>query len=572
LSRDGTGPLPDHRAVTLLVRANFASAAVTVATITVQVTAPDMTTPLLFNIPIVNGVATGTVTISAGANRTITMRAFDTGGVQTHEGSITVNIQQGANPPIAIVLTPLAGSVPITVTLGTVTVTISPAADTLTVGDTTTLTARVALSDGTPVTGLVSWATFGPGVATVVSTGDNTGRVTAIGSGPTSIVAVFAATAGSAPVVVSATPSFKLVASGLTAPLYVTAPANDTGRIFLVEQPGLIHLIEHGVMLATPFLDIQSLVNYSSERGLLSMAFHPNYAQNGYFFVYYGDVVGTIHVVRYTVSASNANAADPASAYAILTLSHPANAFHYGGLVMFGPDGYLYIGTGDGGTVRDTAGNAQDSTKLLGKILRIDVNNGTPYAIPPTNPFVGRPPAAPEVWAYGLRNPWRFSFHALAHDLYIADVGQDGMEEVDVQPAASSGGQNYGWNIMEGTLCFKPPSGCNQTGLTLPTYTYPHGVNDANGCSIIGGYVYRGTRLPALIGRYMFADLCGGWVKSFRYRNGTATDTVNYTPQLGILACPAPFAPFTITSFGEDARGELYITTQCGNVYRIAPK
>jgi glucose/arabinose dehydrogenase len=531
-----------------------------------------MTTPLLFNIPIVNGAATGTVTISAGANRTITMRAFDTGGVQTHEGSVTVSIQAGTNPPIAIVLAPLAGSVPITATLGTVTVTISPAADTLTVGDTATLTARVVLSDGTPVIGLVSWATFGPGVATVVSTGDNTGRVTATGPGPTNIVAVFAATAGSTNLVVSAVPAFKLVVSGLNAPLWVTAPPNDTARVFVAEQRGSIRVIQNGALLAAPFLDINPLVYFGNEDGLLSMVFHPNYAQNGQFFVSYTDLAGTIQVVRYLVSSSDSNAASPGSAQGVLSVSHPASRFHNGGLLQFGPDGYLYIGTGDGGTTRDTAGNAQDSTKLLGKILRIDVNSGTPYAIPPTNPFVGKPPAAPEVWAYGLRNPWRFSFDPLAHDLYIADVGEDAMEEVDVQRAASSGGQNYGWNIMEGTLCFKPSSGCNQTGLTLPTYTYPHGVNDANGCSIIGGSVYRGTRLPALIGRYIFADLCGGWVKSFRYQNGTAVDTVNYTPQVGTLACPAPYAPFSITSLGTDARGELYITTLCGNVYRIAPK
>jgi glucose/arabinose dehydrogenase len=190
------------------------------------------------------------------------------------------------------------------------------------------------------------------------------------------------------------------------------------------------------------------------------------------------------------------------------------------------------------------------------------VNGAAPYGVPASNPFVGRPPAGPEIWAYGLRNPWRFSFDRVTGDLYIADVGQDAWEEVDVQPATSSGGQNYGWNIMEGGHCFNPPTGCSTTGLVLPTFEYSHGVADANGCAIIGGYVYRGKRLPALVGRYFFADLCGGWIKSFRLQGGAAVDLTDYTPQFGTVP--------NITSFGEDRQGELYITAGA-KVYRIAP-
>jgi len=220
---------------------------------------------------------------------------------------------------------------------------------------------------------------------------------------------------------------------------------------------------------------------------------------------------------------------------------------------------------GDGGGGGDPLANGQDSTTVLGSILRIDVNGGSPYVVPASNPFVGRPPAKAEIWAYGLRNPWRFSFDRLTGDLYIADDGQDAFEEVDIQPASSSGGQNYGWNIMEGAHCFNPPTGCNMAGLVLPTFEYSHGVADANGCAIIGGYVYRGKRLPVLVGRYFFADLCGGWIKSFRLQDGAAVDLIDHTPQLGLVSQPS--------SFGEDGRGELYVITQGGgSVYRIAPK
>jgi glucose/arabinose dehydrogenase len=557
LGRDLVEP-GDHRETTLLVRADVA--AVAVASLVVEVTAPDITTPLAFNIPITNGVAAGTITIPAGSSRTITMHAFDAGGVETHRGSVTVTIQPGTNPLISIVLTPLAGDVPINATLGSFTVRVAPAADTLVVNGTVALAATILDANGSPVAQPVVWATLDPGVATVASTGDRTAQVTAVAPGTTTVVASFGGSGGPAALVVSATPTLQLIATGLSFPLYLTQPPGDASRLFVVEQTGRIRVIRNDTLLSTPFLDLTSIISFSGEQGLLSMAFHPDYVRNGQFFVYYVDRNYTIQVSRYTVS-SNPEVADPTSAQTVLSVIHPPNTNHNGGLVTFGPDGYLYIGVGDGGT---GGVNGQDSTTLLGKILRIDVTAASPYVVPAGNPFVGRPPAAPEIWAYGFRNPWRFSFDRSSGDLYIADVGEDAYEEVDVQASTSGGGQNYGWNVMEGAHCFNPPTGCNTAGLTLPTFEYSHGVSDANGCAIMGGYVYRGKRLPILEGRYFWADLCRGWVKSFRVENGAAVDLTDYTPQFGLLSSPS--------SFGEDGLGELYITTQGdGSVYRIAP-
>ena len=565
---DVTNPSGDHRETTLLVRASVAGTSV--ATLVVDVTAPDILTALVFNIPIANGVASGTITLPAGSNRTITMRAFDAGGVETHSGSVTVNIQFGTNPVISLVLVPLTGQAPINATLGSFVVTVAPVADTLAIGGTASLTAAIVDGNGLPVIDRVMWATLDPHIATVASTGDRTAQVTAVRPGATSVIATYGGSGGPASVIVSATPKLQLVQGGFSAPTYLTQPPADTSRLFVVEQGGRIKVIRNDTLLATPFLDVSGLVAFGGERGLLSMAFHPNYANNHQFFVDYTDLSGTIQVVRYAVS-TNPDVADPASAHVILSIPHPTYPNHNGGLVLFGPDGYLYIGVGDGGGTGDPSGNGQNTDTLLGKLLRIDVNAGSPYVVPASNPFVGLPPAKPEIWAYGLRNPWRFSFDRLTGDLYIADVGQDSMEEVDEQRALSSGGQNYGWNIMEGTLCYNPPTGCNQTGLTLPVYGYLHGVNDANGCAIIGGYVYRGRRLPVLGGRYVFGDLCVGWVKSFQLVNGVATNVVDYTPQLGVLCPSQPSTSYCITSFGQDTQGELYITTTTGNLYRIAP-
>jgi glucose/arabinose dehydrogenase len=354
----------------------------------------------------------------------------------------------------------------------------------------------------------------------------------------------------------------KLLATGLSAPLYVTAPHGDSSRIFIVLQSGQIRVMRHDTLLATPFLDIASRIAYGGEQGLLSLAFHPNYAANGEFFVGFTDTAGTVQVTRYTVSG-DPSVADPASGLPIIAIPHPTYTNHNGGFVLFGPEGDLYIGVGDGGSEGDPFHRGQDSTVLLGKMLRIDVDGGSPYAVPPTNPFVGRPPARPEIWAYGLRNPWRFAFDAVTHDLYIADVGQDAVEEVDVQPAASRGGENYGWSIMEGNACYTPPAGCNEMGLTLPVLTYLHGANESNGCAIIGGTVYRGARLPAVVGQYFYGDLCRGWIKSFKLESGAVTGVTDYSASLGLHP--------NLTSFGVDGRGELYFTTGDGDVGRLEP-
>jgi len=549
----------DHRETTLFVRADVA--AVAVARLVVEVTAPDIATPLAFNILITNGVAAGIVTIPAGSSRTITLHAFDAGGVETHRGSVIVTIRAGTNPTIALVLAPLAGDAPINATLGSFVVTVTPAADTLSIAATATLTATIVDASGSPVADRVVWATLDPGVATVASTGDRTAQVTAVRPGGTTVIASFGGSGGTSAIIVSAIPTLQLIATGLAQPLYVTQPPTDTSRLFILEKPGRIRVIRNDTLLATPFLDITSLVATGGEQGLLGIAFHPNYANNGQFFIDYTDLAGDIQVVRYTVS-TDPDIASPGSAQTILSVSHPTYTNHNGGLVRFGLDGYLYIGVGDGGGEGDPSGNAQSTTVLLGKLLRIDVDGVSPYGIPADNPFVSLAPARPEIWAYGLRNPWRFSFDRATGALYIADVGQDLWEEVDVQPGASGGGQNYGWNVLEGNHCFNPLTDCNTVGLVPPVLEYSHGVNDANGCSITGGYVYRGTRLPALVGHYFYGDYCGGWVRSFRYLNGAIQDQRDY-PQFGTL--------LALTSFGEDTRGELYITTWYGNVWRIVP-
>jgi len=342
------------------------------------------------------------------------------------------------------------------------------------------------------------------------------------------------------------------VASGLNSPLYVVSPPNDN-RLFIVEQPGRIRIVKNGQLLTTPFLDIRSKIASGGERGLLSVAFHPNYATNGLFYVNYTNTNGDTHVERYSVS-SNADVADPASAKLILFVAQPF-ANHNGGLVMFGPDGMLYIGMGDGGSGGDPQGNGQNRNTLLGDLLRIDVNNGDPYAIPSTNPFVGMAGMRGEIWAWGLRNPWRFAFDRSAGMLYIADVGQNQWEEINVQSATQSG-LNYGWNIMEGAHCYSPSSACNQQNLVIPAVEYSH----SDGCSLTGGFVYRGTKIPELAGHYFYGDYCSGWIRSFRYDNGQVQDKRQWSlPTVGGLS-----------SFGEDAVGELYVTSlNDGTVYRF---
>ncbi|WP_219117390.1 sorbosone dehydrogenase family protein [Janthinobacterium sp. UMAB-56] len=350
------------------------------------------------------------------------------------------------------------------------------------------------------------------------------------------------------------------VASGLSAPIFLTAPPGDS-RLFILERPGRIRVVQNGDLLSMPFLDISGLTSTSGERGLLSMAFHPRYASNGYFFLYYTNLAGDIVIERRQVSAGNANVADPLSALTILTIPHPKFSNHVGGLLSFGPDGYLYAGTGDGGSAGDPPGNAQNTNVLMGKLLRLDVNASTvaqPYAIPPGNPFAGMPGARGEIWAYGLRNPWRYAFDMQTQLLYIADVGQANWEEVDVRPV-SQAGNNYGWNIMEGAHCYNGSS-CKQEGLVLPAIEYSHDA--AGGCSVTGGYVYRGSALPELAGQYLYSDYCSGWLKSFSYSNGTASAVTDW----GITNVG------NILSFGQDAQNALYMLSGTGKVYRIVRK
>lgn len=348
------------------------------------------------------------------------------------------------------------------------------------------------------------------------------------------------------------------IASGLSSPLFLTAPDGDT-RLFIVERGGSIRVVQDGRLLPVPFLDIRDRTTTDGERGLLSMAFDPAYAENGFFYVYYTDLNGDIAVERYRASANPAQA-EPSSALRILSIPHPQFSNHDGGLLRFGPDGYLYVGTGDGGSEGDPFGNAQNNEVLLGKLLRIDVSatsSSAPYAVPATNPFVNQAGKRAEIWAYGLRNPWRFAFDVSTSLLYIADVGQNKREEIDVASTAQ-GGLNYGWNLMEGSLCFTGDT-CDSRSLMIPVLEYGH---EGGACAIVGGFVYRGAAIPGLQSVYLYSDLCAGWIKGLRYENGAAARDMDF----GRLASG------TVLSFGEDAQHELYLLTADGTVYRIVAR
>jgi hypothetical protein len=359
------------------------------------------------------------------------------------------------------------------------------------------------------------------------------------------------------------------IASGFTQPTYLTAPPNDPTRLFVVEQAGRIRLIKNGIVLATPFLDITTSVLSGGERGLLGLAFHPGYATNRRFYVYYTRRPdGAIVVSRYLRSLNNPDRASAETAQTVIVIPHPTFSNHNGGCLQFGPDGFLYFGTGDGGGSGDPNCNAQDGSSLLGKLLRIDVDSGNPYAVPPSNPFVGVAGFQPEIWAVGLRNPWRFSFDRLTGDLYLGDVGQDTQEEIDFTPAGTGGGENYGWKIMEGTTCFSSasctnPLPCNSPLFTDPIWTYNHA--GTNNCSVTGGYVYRGSRIPGLGGTYFFADFCSSQIWSFRVVGGAVTSFTNRTAELD----PPNATINSISSFGQDSTGELYIVDQGGEIFRI---
>ncbi len=376
--------------------------------------------------------------------------------------------------------------------------------------------------------------------------------LTACSPGSSPSTAVLLTAVSGAPV--TSVSLFPVVVEGLDQPLYLTN-AGD-GRLFIVEKEGAIRIVQDGRLLDEPFLDIRDRVNAdSSERGLLSVAFHPDYARNGRFFVNYTNLAGNTAVSAFQVGGSP-NQADPGSESILLTIRQPY-ANHNGGQLQFGPDGYLYVGMGDGGSGGDPQGNGQNPATLLGALLRLDVDQATDaaqYGIPTDNPFVADAAKLPEIWATGLRNPWRFSFDRTTGDLLIADVGQNQWEEVNFLPAGSPGGSNFGWNIMEGTHCYDRNT-CDQTGLILPVIDYRH---EQGRCSITGGYVYRGSQFPTLGGVYFFGDYCSGEIWGM-----TAGEGGRFSAQVLYRS------PSRIASFGEDAAGELYVVDISGGIYQI---
>jgi glucose/arabinose dehydrogenase len=386
-----------------------------------------------------------------------------------------------------------------------------------------------------------------------------------------------------------------VVTTGLEAPVHLTHAGDGSGRLFIVEQAGRIRTYTNQLRTA-PFLDITATVRSpfssgGSEEGLLSAAFPPDYAKKGYFYVYYTNKAGNNQISRFHLGG-DPNTADPDSEELIIQFEHPGQTNHNGGQMAFGPDGYLYIGTGDGGGGGDPLGNAQNPRSLLGKLLRIDVEgnpspepNPTPqptpipadyhvffplwftdgrnspmtavndsYSIPPDNPFVGDSSYRGEIWALGLRNPWRFSFDRQTGDLYVGDVGQGSWEEVDFQPASSTGGENYGWDILEGETCYGGTN-CDKSGFTMPVYVYSTQAQD--NCAVTGGFVYRGQAYPSMQRIYFFGDYCSGVVLGMQQESGAwtvqALEDTNYL----------------ISSFGEDQSGELYVVDRNGGVYRI---
>jgi glucose/arabinose dehydrogenase len=389
-------------------------------------------------------------------------------------------------------------------------------------------------------------------------------------------------------------PATTRIVSGLTRPTFATHAPGDATRLFVTEQwTARVRIIDlgSGTVLPTPFLDINPLVTGSgNERGLLGLAFHPDYASNGLFYVHYSRTSDGDGVISEFQVTGDPNVADPGSERIVLIVNQPQTN-HNGGWIGFSPlDEYLYIALGDGGNFCDTGtghtagiGNAQDLTgNLLGKMLRIDPV-GSPYVVPPSNPFVGIT-GLDEIWAYGLRNPWRASFDRLTGDLWIGDVGQDNREEIDFQPGASPGGENYGWRCMEGNGCptggqsnCPGTTGCNcpapTIGLTAPIRDYNHLPPPSPTsfvCSVTGGYVYRGSEVPFLAGRYLYADYCGNAIWSIREQAGAQADfldlTANLTPSI------EGFAVGSIVSFGEDAAGEVYVVDQGGEIFRIIEK
>lgn len=345
------------------------------------------------------------------------------------------------------------------------------------------------------------------------------------------------------------------VVTGLSAPTYLTAPAGDD-RLFVLEQPGRVRVVRDGQLLPDPYLDVSGSVESGGERGLLGLAFHPDFASSGQFYLDFTVAgSGDTRVVRYTVSDPSADRASVTASDTLLRVPQ-FEANHNGGMLAFGPDGNLYVALGDGGGGGDPGENGQDSTTVLGSIVRLAPDG----SVPPDNPFVGRA-GDDRIWAYGLRNPWRFAFDPPTGRLYVADVGQNDWEEVNAVQADRAG-VDYGWDVFEGTHCFddpgEPDQACDAAGLEMPVLEYGHD----EGCSVTGGFVYRGSAVPEAAGRYFFADLCASFVRSFRLEDGEATDVIEH--DLGSLG--------SITSFGTDDAGELYVLEGAGRVLRIVPE
>ncbi|HWW75757.1 MAG TPA: PQQ-dependent sugar dehydrogenase, partial [Pyrinomonadaceae bacterium] len=360
----------------------------------------------------------------------------------------------------------------------------------------------------------------------------------------------------------SPTPQLALVSpvGGFSHPLGIVNAGDGSGRLFVVEKEGRVRIIKNGSLLPTPFLDISTRISTDGERGLLGLAFPPGFATSKRFYTYSTNPAGDIVIERYRVSAGNADVADPASQQFLITIPHPTNSNHNGGDLAFGADGFLYAGTGDGGAGNDPPNNAQNPSQLLGKILRLDVETGNPttYTIPASNPFVTSTTFRHEIWAYGVRNPWRFTFDRQTHDLYIADVGQGAVEEVDFQPASDAGGENYGWRVWEGTSCTGlGPAACTTAGYTFPVVQYTH---VAGRCSITGGYVYRGAAFPRMQGVYFYGDLCTGEIWGTK-RDGSGA-------WVNSLLLDTPLT--SLSTFGEDEAGNLYVADLgTGTIYRI---
>ena len=368
------------------------------------------------------------------------------------------------------------------------------------------------------------------------------------------------------------------IANGFTKPVYVCQPPGDNDRLFVLEQKGIIKIIKNGKTVRKPYADLRNKVHNpitpGDERGLLGLAFHANYQNNGFVYINYSDKNDHTIVSRFRV-ASDPDRLDTKSEKVLIKLKQPFSN-HNGGHMEFGPDGYLYISVGDGGKWGDPYNNAQNLGNLFGKILRIDVDTGDPYAIPDDNPFINNEDAKDEIWLYGLRNVWRFSFDWGKGDVYLGDVGQDLWEEIDFVAAENAGGQNFGWRVMEGNHCYNPKEDCEPTG-ELPIFEYPNDANymkiligmdepNVDGCSVTGGYVYRGSAISELQGTYFFADYCSGNIWTFKEKNGKATEFQNRTEEISLGG--GGFTNY-ISSFGEDNNGELYIVDYNGIIFKL---